>query len=89
MIRIATLLAIVACLTIIGCQPPEGIAGVSKEDFDSLQMQVETLQADVSNLHAAIETLTDSYNEHIEKFHKGGTPAPAPPKATKPPQIGR
>ena len=87
MLRIATLLTIVACLTIIGCQPPEGMAGVSKEDFDALKTQVETLEADAANLHEAIEALTDSYNAHIEKHHKGGKPAPTPaPPPSKPPK---
>jgi peptidoglycan hydrolase CwlO-like protein len=80
MLRIATLLTIVACLTIIGCQPPEGMAGVTKEEFDALKTQVETLQTDIANLQASIESLTESYNAHIEKHHKGGTTAPMPPK---------
>lgn len=88
MVKIATLLAIVACLTIVGCQPPEGMAGVSKEDFDEMGKQVEMLEADVANLQAAIESLTESYNAHIEKFHKGGTPAPMPPKPSKPTRVG-
>ena len=88
MVRIATLLAIVACLTIVGCQPPEGMAGVSKEDFDALKTEVEMLKADVANLQAAMETLTESYNMHIEKFHKGGQPAPMPPKPSKPTRVG-
>ena len=86
MVRIATLLAIVACLTIVGCQPPEGMAGVSKEDFDALKTQVEMLETDVVNLHEAIEALTESYNAHIEKHHKGGAPAPTPkPREQKKP----
>lgn len=88
MIRVATLLVIAACLTVIGCQPPEGMAGVSQDDFDALKTQVETLQADVANLMEAVETLTDHYNEHVEKFHKGGVTAPKP-TPTKPPQVGR
>jgi prefoldin subunit 5 len=56
------------------------MAGVSKEEYDALKMQVETLQTDVANLHASIESLTESYNAHIEKHHKGGTTAPVPPK---------
>jgi hypothetical protein len=89
MLRIATLLIVVACLTVIGCQPPEGMAGPTKEEFDALKMQVETLQTDVAQLYTAMDSLTTRYNTHIEKFHKGGTPAPTAPKATKPPQVGR
>ena len=89
MIRIATLLGIVACLTIIGCQPPEGMAGVSKEDFDALMTKVETLEADVASMHESMEALVEQYNAHIEKYHKGGTTAPVPsvPKSggVKPP----
>ncbi|UCG30752.1 MAG: hypothetical protein JSV53_02430 [candidate division WOR-3 bacterium] len=88
MIRIATLLIIVACLTVIGCQPPEGMAGPTKEEFDALKMQVEALQTDVAQLYTAIDSLTMNYNMHIEKFHKGGTPAPTAPKPSKPTRVG-
>ncbi|KPL15717.1 hypothetical protein AMJ74_00900 [candidate division WOR_3 bacterium SM1_77] len=87
MLRIATLLTIVACLTIIGCQPPEGMAGVTKEEFDALKTQVETLQTDAANMQAAMDSFIEQYNMHIEKHHKGGktVPAPAPPPS-KPPK---
>ncbi len=88
MIRIATLLGVVACLMVIGCQPPEGMAGPTQEDFDALKMQVETLQTDVAQLYTAMDSLTTRYNAHIEKFHKGGTPAPAAPQPTKPTRVG-
>jgi hypothetical protein len=89
MIRIATLLGIVACLTIIGCQPPEGImAGVSKEDFDALMTKVEKLEADVASMHESMETLVEEYNAHIEKYHKGGTTVPTMEKQSKPTRVG-
>ena len=88
MIKVATLLVIAVCLMVVGCQPPEGMAGVSQEDFDAMKTQVEALQADVANLMEANESLTDHYNEHVEKFHKGGTTAPKT-TPTKPPQVGR
>jgi len=71
---IAIMLVAAIALVVIGCQPPEGMGGVSQEQFDTLKAQVETLQTD--------------YNDHIEKFHKkGGTTAPKPkkPSGLKPP----
>jgi hypothetical protein len=88
MIRIATLLAIVACLTIIGCQPPEGAAGVTKEQFDALKTQVETLQTDVANMQAAMDSFVEQYNMHIEKYHKGGTAVTKPAAPQKPTRVG-
>lgn len=85
MIKIATLLTVVACLTIIGCQPPEGMAGVTKEEFDALKTQVETLQTKVADMQAAMDSFIEQYNMHIEKHHKGGMTVPAP----KPAQPGR
>jgi hypothetical protein len=53
-----------------------------------MKTKVEALQADVANLTEAMESLTDHYNDHVEKFHKGGVTAPKP-TPTKPPQVGR
>lgn len=78
------LLAVIA-LTVIGCQPPEGMAGVTQEQFDELKATVDGLQTDVGNLQTAIDSLTTIYNGHIEKYHRGGAVAPKPP--TKPPVI--
>jgi hypothetical protein len=88
MLRIATLLTIVACLTIIGCQPPEGMAGVTKEEFDALKMQVETLQTDVANMQDAMDSFIEQYNMHIEKHHKGGTIVPKTATQEKPTRVG-
>jgi hypothetical protein len=81
------LLAIVA-LTVIGCQPPEGMTGPTQEQFDALKAKVDALQTDLSNTQAALDSITVVYNEHIDKFHKsGGTKAPGVKKPTtvKPP----
>jgi hypothetical protein len=80
MLRIATLLTIVACLTIIGCQPPEGMAGVTKEEYDALKTKVEMLEADVATMQEAMDGFIEQYNMHIEKHHKGGTTVPKPPE---------
>ena len=88
MIRIATLIAIVACLTIIGCQPPEGMAGVSKEDYDALVKKVEMLETDVATMQESMDGFIEQYNMHIEKFHKGGTAVPTPEKPSKPTRVG-
>ena len=88
MLRIATLLTIVACLMIIGCQPPEGMAGVSKEDYDALMKKVEMLEADVAGMQEAMDGFIEQYNMHIEKHHKGGTTVPMPPKQEKPTRVG-
>jgi hypothetical protein len=88
MIRIATLLAIVACLTIIGCQPPEGMAGVSKEDYDALVKRVEMLEADVTAMQEAMDGFIEQYNMHLEKYHTGGTAVPIPEKPSKPTRVG-
>jgi len=88
MIRIATLLVIVACLTVIGCQPPEGMAGPTKEEFDALKMQVETLQTDVADMQAAMDSFIEQYNMHMDKYHKGGatvTKPTTPSGGVKPP----
>jgi len=78
MIKIATLLALVACLTVIGCQPPEGMAGPTKEEYDALKMQVETMKTDLDNATMALESLTADFSAHLEKYHKVV-------KTTKPP----
>jgi len=85
MLKIATLLIAVVALMVISCQPPEGMAGVTTEQFNELKTQVETLQTEVENLHAAMDSLTEHYNAHIEKYHKGGKIAPKPPTGVKPP----
>jgi hypothetical protein len=78
------LLAIVA-LTVIGCQPPEGMTGPTQEQFDALKAQVDALQMDLGNMQMAYDSLVTVYNEHIDKFHKSGvtkasaTPAPKTP----------
>jgi hypothetical protein len=79
------LLAVVA-LSVIGCQPPEGMAGPTQEQFDALKAQVDGMQMDLDAMKVAYDSLTAVYNEHIEKFHKsGGTKAPA--VKPKPPVI--
>ena len=88
MIRIATLLTIVACLTIIGCQPPEGMAGVSKEEYDTLMKKVEMLEADVVSMQEAMDGFIEQYNMHIEKHHKGGTTVTKPAAPEKPTRVG-
>ena len=85
---IAIMLVAAIALVVIGCQPPEGMGGVSQEQFETLKAQVETLQTDLGNLQTALDSLTTLYNDHIEKFHKkGGTTAPKPkkPSGLKPP----
>ena len=79
------LLAVIA-LSVIGCQPPEGMGGPTQEQFDALKAKVDALQMDLSNMQAAYDSLTTVYNEHIDKFHKsGGSKAPA--VKPKPPVI--
>ena len=85
---IALALIAVVALMVIGCQPPEGMGGVTQEQFDGLKTQVDALQTDVVNLQASLDSLTTFYNEHIDKFHKsGGTKAPKPPAPSKPPKV--
>jgi len=93
MLRIAALLSIVACLAVIGCQPPEGMAGVTKEEYDALKTKVEMLEADVATMQEAMDGFIEQYNMHIEKYHKGGKAVPAPKPAepgrtVKPPEKG-
>jgi outer membrane murein-binding lipoprotein Lpp len=86
--NIALVLIAVVALMVIGCQPPEGMAGITTEQFNELKTRVETLEENVANLHAALDSLTTHYNMHIEKFHKGGTTAPKPPAQKKPLRVG-
>ena len=83
MIKVATLLVIATCLMVIGCQPPEGMAGVSQEDFDAMKEKVEMLETDIAAMHEAMDGFVDEYNKHIEKHHKGGTTVPKPGKPTR------
>ena len=89
MLRIAALISIVACLAVISCQPPEGMAGVTKEEYDALMKKVEMLEGDMATMQEAMDGFIEQYNMHIEKHHKGGTtvPKPAAPKpgGVKPP----
>jgi hypothetical protein len=82
MIKIATLVALVACLTVIGCQPPEGMAGPTKEEFDALKMQVETMKTDLDNATMALETLQTDFSAHMQKYHKVTVKTTKPPETT-------
>lgn len=83
--KLALLLVAAVVLTVIGCQPPEGMAGVTQEQFDELKAQVDALTTDAMNLQTSLDSLTMLYNAHIEKYHKGGTTATPPPATTTPP----
>lgn len=85
--KLALMLVAVVVLSVIGCQPPEGMAGVTQEQFDELKMQVDALTTDAMNLQMALDSLTMLYNEHIEKYHKGSATATPPPATTKPPKV--
>jgi hypothetical protein len=80
------LIALVA-LMVIGCQPPEGMGGVSQEQFDELKAHVEEMKTDMEYMHTTMDSLMAAYNTHIEKFHKGGTTV-TPPEASPPPRKG-
>jgi outer membrane murein-binding lipoprotein Lpp len=85
MMKIALLLVAVVGLTVIGCQPPEGMTtGVTQEQFDELKAQVDALNTDVMNLHTALDSLTAAYNAHIEKYHKGSKTVTQPPAKIAP-----
>ena len=87
--KMALLLVAVVAVMIIGCQPPEGMTGgVSQESFDQLKMQVETLQTDLDNVHAALDQLIEDYNALKAKVDKGSAPVPKPPAPQKPPRKG-
>lgn len=84
--KIGIMLIALVAFMVIGCQPPEGMGGVTQEQFDSLKAQVDMMKADMDYMHTAMDSLINSYNTHIEKFHKGGTtvtPPPASPPARK------
>ena len=86
--KLALLLVAAVVLTVIGCQPPEGMAGVSQEQFDELKAQVDMLNTDVMTLQTALDSLTMIYNGHIEKFHKAsGIKAPVVKPKEKPPAV--
>jgi len=84
--KMAILLIAVVALMVIGCQPPEGFGGVSQEQFDELKAQVETLETDFENVHAALDQLIEDYNELKAKVDKGSKPVskPKPPESKKP-----
>lgn len=84
--NLGILLIAVIALMVIGCQPPEGMGGVTQEQFDELKTNVELLKGDVENLYMALDSLTTHYNMHMEKYHKGGATAPTPPAPSKPPK---
>ena len=89
--KITIALIAVVALMVIGCQPPEGMGGVTTEQFEGLKTEIQTLKTDLANTQAALDSLTTIYNAHVEKFHKGGTTAPKPPTPTrevKPPEKG-
>jgi hypothetical protein len=86
--NLGILLIAVIALMVIGCQPPEGMGGVTQEQFDELKGHVEMLKADVENLHMALDSLTTHYNMHVEKYHKGAKTAPPTPAPSPPPRKG-
>jgi outer membrane murein-binding lipoprotein Lpp len=92
--KMALLLVAVIAVMVVGCQPPEGMTGgVSQEAFDQLKMQVETLQTDLENTHAALDQLIEDYNALKAKVDKGSAPVPKPPtpkggRTVKPPEKG-
>ena len=91
--KMALLLVAVVALMVIGCQPPEGMTGgVSQEAFDTLKMQVETMQTDLDNVHTALSQLIEDYNALKAKVDKGSAPVPKPPakggRTVKPPEKG-
>lgn len=85
--KIGIMLIALVAFMVIGCQPPEGMGGVTQEQFDELTAQVEMMKADMEYMQTAMDSLIGSYNTHIEKFHKGGTTV-KPPESTPPPRKG-
>ena len=85
--KMAILLIAVVALMVIGCQPPEGFVVVSQDQFDELKAQVETLETDFENVHAALDQLIEDYNELKAKVDKGSKPVPKPPAKEKPAPI--
>jgi uncharacterized protein YcfL len=92
--KLTIALITLVALMVIGCQPPEGMGGVTTDQLEGvkteLMNEITTLKTDIVNLHAALDSLTTIYNGHIEKFHKGGkiAPKPAPGRTVKPPEKG-
>jgi outer membrane murein-binding lipoprotein Lpp len=87
--KMALLLVAVIALMVVGCQPPEGMTGgVSQEAFDTLKMQVETMQTDLDNVHAALDQLIEDYNALKAKVDKGAAPVPKPPAPPEQPRKG-
>jgi vacuolar-type H+-ATPase subunit I/STV1 len=82
---IAIALIAVIGLMVIGCQPPEGM--VTSDQIDELKTEIQTLKTEIENLHTTLEEFTTVYNEHIEKYHKGGKPAPKPQPKPEPPPV--
>jgi hypothetical protein len=64
------------------------MAGVSKEEYDTLMKKVEMLEADVVSMQEAMDGFIEQYNMHIEKHHKGGTTVTKPPTQEKPTRVG-
>jgi ABC-type transporter MlaC component len=85
--KIGIMLIALVAFMVIGCQPPEGMGGVSQEQFDELKAQVEMMKTDMEYMQTAMDSLMAAYNTHIEKFHKGGTIV-KPPEPTPPPRKG-
>jgi hypothetical protein len=88
MTKVIAMLIIAMCLMVVSCQPPEGMgtAGVTTQQIEELKTEIATLKTDVAALQDALDQMTTLYNEHIEKYHKGGTVAPkpkAPPSVQK------
>ena len=81
--KVATMLIILSCIMIIGCQPPEGMGGVTTAQVDSLKAEIQTMKTDHVTLQTALDDMTKMYNEHMEKFHKGGKTIKTPPPIQK------
>jgi hypothetical protein len=64
------------------------MAGVSKEEYDTMMKKVEMLEADVVSMQEAMDGFIEQYNMHIEKHHKGGTTVTKPPTQEKPTRVG-
>lgn len=82
--KIAIALVAIVAFMVISCQIPEGMGGVTTEQFEELKTEIQSYKSEISNMHAAMEEFTEVYNEHVEKYHKGGTMAPKPPKPPAP-----
>ncbi len=73
--KLATLLIIAVALAVIGCQPPQQNV-VTTEQLNTVNQEISALKTQVTNLQAALDSLTANYNAHLDKYHKG---APKPP----------